>query len=91
MADDQWEWKVGIARWKQVHAEIRRQIRDGELVVDDRVPSVVQLQERYGIAIATAQKVIVGLRNDGLVRTEPGMGSYVLAGAAEKIRAEEAE
>lgn len=34
-----------------------------------------------------AQKVHRALREAGLVETEPGTGSYVLPGAAEKLRA----
>ncbi|MFG3439274.1 hypothetical protein ACGF0J_18680 [Nonomuraea sp. NPDC047897] len=37
----------------------------------------VALIEEFGIANATGQKVMRALRADGLIRTEPGMGSFV--------------
>lgn len=72
------EWEPGRPRWRQVYEVIVRRIQDGTYGKGERVPSVVQLQEEFGIATATAQKVHRQLREDGLIRTEPGLGSYVL-------------
>ncbi|UNZ04167.1 hypothetical protein SRIMR7_18575 [Streptomyces rimosus subsp. rimosus] len=38
---------------------------------------MLKLQEEFGIATATSQKVHRGLRAEGLIYTEPGMGSFV--------------
>ncbi|NAS22387.1 GntR family transcriptional regulator [Herbidospora sp. NEAU-GS84] len=57
---------------------MKGQIERGEFAVGDQVPSVLALQEIYGIATATGQKVHRALRQDGLIRTEPGMGSFVI-------------
>ncbi|MBT2232048.1 winged helix-turn-helix domain-containing protein [Nonomuraea sp. NEAU-A123] len=64
-------------RWRQVYAVISGRIRSGEIEVGERVPSLVDLTAEFGIANATAQKVIRQLRADGLIRTEPGIGSKV--------------
>lgn len=56
---------------------ISGRIRSGEIEVGARVPSLVDLTAEFGIANATAQKVIRQLRADGLIRTEPGIGSKV--------------
>lgn len=56
---------------------ISGRIRSGDLKVGDRVPSLVDLTTEFEIANATAQKVIRQLRADGLIRTEPGIGSKV--------------
>lgn len=56
---------------------IRGRIGDGTYPPGTRVPSVVQLGSEFGIANVTAQKVVRALRDEGLIRTEPGMGSYV--------------
>ncbi|MFK0173446.1 GntR family transcriptional regulator [Streptomyces sp. NPDC090306] len=66
-----------VPRWLQVHAEILRRIKAGDYAPRTRVPSVVQLQEEFGIAGATAQKVHRQLRADGMIYTVPGMGSFV--------------
>ncbi|WP_275888243.1 GntR family transcriptional regulator [Nonomuraea lactucae] len=62
----------------QVYEDIRSKIESGELAPGDQVPSVLRLQQIYGIATATGQKVHRALRRDGLIRTEPGMGSFVV-------------
>lgn len=63
--------------WRKVHAEMSRRIRSGELKVGERVPSLVALTAEFGIASATGMKVMRQLREDGLIRTEPGVGSKV--------------
>ncbi len=64
-------------RWHQVADVIRERIADGTYPAGGRIPSVLQLQEEFGIAGVTAQKVHRGLRAEGLIYTEPGMGSFV--------------
>ncbi|MFC3982287.1 GntR family transcriptional regulator [Streptosporangium jomthongense] len=81
MSDQDFQWKPGIPRWVQIYELIRGRIESGELAPGDQVPSVLQLQATYGIATATGQKVHRALRADRLVRTEPGMGSFVLSEA----------
>lgn len=64
-------------KWRQVADLIRGRIADGTYPAGSRVPSVVQLTEEFGIAAVTAQKVMRALREEGTIRTELGMGSYV--------------
>ncbi|MEE4420919.1 GntR family transcriptional regulator [Streptomyces bugieae] len=73
-------------RWRQVADVIRQRIADGTYPPGTRVPSVIQLQEEFGIAVATSQKVNSGLRAEGLIYTEPGMGSFVAKNAAEILK-----
>ncbi|MFD8997062.1 GntR family transcriptional regulator [Streptomyces abikoensis] len=56
---------------------IRQRIKDGTYPPRTRVPSVLQLTEEFGIASMTAHKVHRALRAEGLIYTEPGMGSFV--------------
>ncbi|MBE3000157.1 winged helix-turn-helix transcriptional regulator [Nocardiopsis sp. HNM0947] len=64
-------------RWTQVARIIRDQIQRGELPPGTRVPSMIQMQQEYGISTSTGQKVHRALRSEGLIRTQSGMGSYV--------------
>jgi DNA-binding GntR family transcriptional regulator len=64
-------------KWRQVADIIRARISDGTYPPGSRVPSVVQLTAEFGIAAVTAQKVMRALRDEGVIRTELGMGSYV--------------
>ncbi|MFH9135110.1 winged helix-turn-helix domain-containing protein [Streptomyces griseus] len=66
-----------IPRWRQVADVIRQRIADGTYAPGTRVPSVVDLLNEFGIATSTAQKVHRGLREEGLIYTEPGLGSFV--------------
>ncbi|RLV09090.1 GntR family transcriptional regulator [Streptomyces griseocarneus] len=56
---------------------IRQRIQDGTYPPRSRVPSVLQLTEEFGIASMTAHKVHRALRAEGLIYTEPGLGSFV--------------
>jgi GntR family transcriptional regulator len=64
-------------RWRQVAEVIRQRIGDGTYPPRSRIPSVLQLQAEFGIATATGQKVHRALREEGLIYTEPGLGSFV--------------
>ncbi len=61
----------------QVANILRKRIQDGRLVPDRPVPSELQLQQEFGIARGTARKSIALLREEGLVITVPGRGSFV--------------
>ncbi|MEU6946005.1 TetR/AcrR family transcriptional regulator C-terminal domain-containing protein [Streptomyces sp. NPDC046316] len=65
-----------------IAAEIRRRIRAGELSPGDRVPSTRAITREWGVAMATATKALAALRQEGLVRVEPGVGTVVTAGSA---------
>ncbi|MFC9853971.1 GntR family transcriptional regulator [Streptomyces prasinus] len=71
------EFVPDIPRWRQVAEVVRRRIADGTYPPRTRVPSVVQLTAEFGIANATAHKVLRALREEGLTYTEPGLGSFV--------------
>jgi AcrR family transcriptional regulator len=62
-----------------VAADIRRQIADGRLSPGERVPSARQITRDWGVAIATATRAVALLRDEGLVRTVPGVGTVVAA------------
>lgn len=70
-------------RWRQVADVIRQRIADGTYQPGTRAPSVVEMLEEFGIATTTGQKVHRGLRAEGLIYTESGMGSFVSRNAAE--------
>ncbi|MFC9594621.1 TetR/AcrR family transcriptional regulator C-terminal domain-containing protein [Streptomyces sp. NPDC056944] len=61
-----------------IAAEIRRRVRAGELAPGDRVPSTRAITREWGVAMATATKALAVLRQEGLVRMEPGVGTVVV-------------
>jgi DNA-binding GntR family transcriptional regulator len=82
------EFVPDIPRWRQVADVVRRRIADGTYPPRTRVPSVVQLTSEFGVANATAHKVLRALREEGLTYTEPGLGSFV-AEQSQRAGAEE--
>lgn len=62
---------------ERVAAEIRERIGSGSLRPGDRVPSARQITREWGVAIATATRVLAMLRDEGLVRAVPGVGTVV--------------
>ena len=67
--------------YRRIALEIAARIAAGDIAAGERVPSTRQIIERYGVAMATASKVLTELRLQGLVRAEPGVGTVVVAPA----------
>jgi AcrR family transcriptional regulator len=65
------------APYLRIAAEIRDRIARGELRPGDRVPSTRQITQQWGVAMATATKVIAVLRDEGVVNARPGAGTTV--------------
>ncbi|GAB1824411.1 GntR family transcriptional regulator [Herbidospora sp. RD11066] len=61
----------------QVVNHIRGRIRSGELKEGETIPSARQIAKDWGIALATATKVLASLRSEGLVEALPGRGTIV--------------
>ncbi|NUP82817.1 MAG: GntR family transcriptional regulator [Nonomuraea sp.] len=65
------------ALYLRIADEIAADIRDGTLAEGSRVPSTRQIVRDWGVAMATAGKVIGALRAEGLVEAVPGSGTVV--------------
>jgi GntR family transcriptional regulator len=63
--------------YKQVAAILRDRIASGELQSDRPVPSEAHLVQEYGVARGTVRRAIEVLRDEGLVVTVQGRGTYV--------------
>jgi len=68
-----------VPPYLRIAGEIRGQIEHGELTPGDQVPSIVKLGEQYGVSRGTARRVLVQLRDWGLIEITPGWGSFVKA------------
>lgn len=62
---------------RQLAALIRAQIESGELAPGSRIPSVLALSELHGIAPVTVRKGIAILKDEGLLFTVNGYGTFV--------------
>lgn len=67
----------GLPAYRVIAAELRDQIRKGELPVGGQLPSTSQLMERFGVSLTVARAAVGELKAEGLVRGQPGKGVYV--------------
>ena len=67
--------------WRQIAALLRGKIKSGELAPGDRLPSILALAAEYQVAPVTERKAIAALREEGLVETHSGWGTFVTGGA----------
>jgi DNA-binding GntR family transcriptional regulator len=65
--------------YMQIVAHIRERILSGELQDGDMIPSARQIVQQWGVAMATATKVLAALRSEGYVQAKPGIGTVVSA------------
>jgi GntR family transcriptional regulator len=66
-----------IPRYRQIAAILRARIESGELQPERPIPSEAQIEQEFGVARATARHAVAVFRDEGLVVTVPGMGTYV--------------
>jgi GntR family transcriptional regulator len=65
---------IGEPPYRQVTAILRSRITSGEL--RGRIPSEKALAQEFGVAIGTIRKAMAILRDEGLIYTERGWGSF---------------
>jgi len=63
----------------RVIESIRQDIAAGRLKVGDRLPTRLEMREKYGIAAMTAARVVSALVQEGLVESDIGRGVFVRA------------
>ncbi|MFI9719478.1 TetR/AcrR family transcriptional regulator C-terminal domain-containing protein [Streptomyces sp. NPDC052396] len=61
----------------RIAAELRDRIASGELGAGEKIPSTRGITREWGVAMATATKALAVLRQEGLVRAVPGVGTVV--------------
>ena len=66
-----------VPPYRQVAAILRARIQSGELAPRQRLPSIADLVQEYGIARTTAAKALKVLVDEGLAEMVPGWGTYV--------------
>ncbi|MFF4223161.1 GntR family transcriptional regulator [Streptomyces abikoensis] len=65
--------------FQQIAEAIIRDIEAGELEVDRPIPSAPDLVRHHGVALATAQRALRYLVEEGYAYTVPRRGTYVKA------------
>ncbi len=77
MDDHEVDRRSPVAAYIQVAGFLREAIEAGEYEPGQRLPSITDLVQTYGIARLTAAKALRLLVTGGLATAPPGMGTYV--------------
>jgi DNA-binding GntR family transcriptional regulator len=64
-----------VPLYQQVATILRERIRKGEIT--SRLPSLKTITEEFGVSHITAEKAMQELKDEGLVETVIGKGTYV--------------
>jgi len=64
--------------YAQLAAILRAQIKSGELRPGRALPSLTYLMQHYGLSRNTVRRAIAVLAEEGLIRTRPGWGTFVV-------------
>jgi GntR family transcriptional regulator len=73
---DRIDYEAGVPPYRQLAGFLRARIESG--TITRRLPSEKQLMGEFGLALGTVRKAIGVLRDEGIVHTVPGWGSYVV-------------
>jgi GntR family transcriptional regulator len=66
-----------VPRSGQIAADMRAKIEAGEYSADVALPSIEKLAEEYGVATGTVQRALRILKQEGLIESQPGYGTFV--------------
>ena len=68
---------MSVPPYQRIADQIRHRIATGDLQPGQRVPSARAITREWGVALATATKVLAALQQDGIVTVVPGIGTIV--------------
>ena len=68
----------GSPMYRHIAEDLMRQIESGELPLGTRLPTELELREKYNASRNSARDAIKWLTNLGAVETRPGQGTFVI-------------
>tara|TARA_R110001599_G_scaffold37386_2_gene116081 strand:- start:1887 stop:2672 length:786 start_codon:yes stop_codon:yes gene_type:complete len=80
--------KDGMTAYGRLANMLWMRIAEGEWQPGDRLPTVAQLAEEYGVAPVTVRTALRMLSSQGVIHARQGRGTFVAMGARNKVEAE---
>lgn len=64
--------------YHQILLRLHERVESGEIGIGEKLPSEADLERDYGVSRTTARRALDELRRQGLVRREPGRGTFLV-------------
>ncbi len=71
------ERSKGVALWRQIAEQLKRDIRSGVWGQGAKLPTESELSERFGVNRHTIRRAVGELANEGIVSSRQGRGTFV--------------
>jgi len=70
--------KMRAPRYVQVASALRRRIQEGHWSVGDKIATLEELENEFGVARVTVRQAIEMLQDEGLLKSHQGKGTFVM-------------
>jgi len=64
-------------KYKSIKERLIKQIKEGDILPGERVPSETEISNMFGVSIITARRALMELVNEGFVYRVQGKGTFV--------------
>ncbi|ADJ47909.1 GntR family transcriptional regulator [Amycolatopsis mediterranei S699] len=71
--------RAGQATFERIAQQLRDEIKSGTLTPGAQLPNQREVAARFGVAVATAQRALGFLQEEGWITSRPGVGRVVAA------------
>lgn len=77
------DYRSSEPSYRQLARLLREAVESGEILPDEKLPSLTRLRQETGLAMGTIQHAIELLVDDGVAYTVPGRGTFARSAQAQ--------